>query len=171
MCAHPVILSVIAAIFIFAIVYLSFYLPRKGKTWDYDPGGRKGEFETHAGRYQALAQLMFGAAAASIAFLIGFLVNIDPAKSRSVYNLRLERATPSITLFLCLSATFGLGYALFQALFYEDYVHARYPRESNQPRETYTGAKYAWNLTLAASGLLYFIIPYILAAVWMFAGS
>jgi hypothetical protein len=170
-CTHPVLLSAIAASLIFGIVYLIFYLPRKGKNWDYDPGGRKGEFETHAGRYQSLAQLMFGAAAASIAFLLGFLVNIDPAKSRSVYSLRLERATPSVTLFLCLSAACGLGYALFQALFYEDYVHARYPRESREPRETYTGAKYAWNLTLAASGLVYFMIAYILAAVWMFAGN
>jgi hypothetical protein len=170
-CTHPVILSAIAAGFVFGIVYLILYLPRKGKILDYDPGGRKGEFENHAGRYQSLAQLMFGAAAASIAFLIGFLVNIDPAKCRSVYSFRLERATPSVTLFLCLSAACGLGYALFQALFYEDYTHAKYPEDPNESRETYTAAKYAWNLTLAASGLLYFLVAYILAAAWMFAGN
>ena len=161
----------IAASVIFSGLYLIFYLPRKGKTWDYDPGGRKGEFETHAQRYQSLAQLMFGAAAASIAFLMGFLVNIDPAKHRSVYSIRLECATSSVTVFLCLSAACGLGFALFQALLYEDYVHARYPREPNESKETYTGARYAWNLTLAASGLVYFLTAYILAAVWMFAGK
>ena len=163
-CGHPIVSSLLSASAIFGVLYFAFYWPKKGFTWDFDPGGRSGEFEKHAARYQSIAKLVLTLAAASVAFLLNFLVNIDPLKPRNGYSVKLESASPAIITFLCLSVACGLSFLLCQALFYEDYVHAKYPANQSKSRETYTAARYAWNLTLAASGLLYFLIAYILAA-------
>lgn len=156
--------SLSSALVIFGILYFGFYWPKRGFTWDYDPGGRQGEFENHAARYESIAKLVLTLAAASVAFLLNFLVSIDPSKLRNGYNVKLELAAPAVITLLCLSAACGLGFLLFQALFYENYVHAKYPANQAKSRETYTAARYAWNLSLAASGFLYFLIAYIVAA-------
>jgi hypothetical protein len=59
------------------------------------PAGYKGAFEPHAKRYQALAKLVLTLAAASAAFLLSFLANIDISKPRSSYSIRLEYVAPS----------------------------------------------------------------------------
>jgi len=164
---HPVGWSLALAIAIFCIFFGIFYLPRKGRTWDFDPGGRMGEFEKHAERYQGLAKLILTLGTASAAFLINFLVNIDSTKFRSSYSIRLESAAPSVITWLSLSGACGLSFLLLQNLFYEDYVHAKYTENPKDSRETYTASRYAINLTLAACGFLYFVFAYVLAAMWM----
>lgn len=142
---------------IFAVVYLRFYWPRRKCAFDFDPGGRRGEFESHAERYQSLAKLMLTLSSACAAFLVNFLVTLDPTKPRTRYSYRLEEATPVAITLLGLSAASCIGYILFQNLFYEDYVHSKFPREGVQPRGTYTGARYALNLTFAGAGFVYFL--------------
>src|SRR5882724_7852130 len=99
---HPVVSSLLSASLLFVVFYVTFYLPMRGHFWDYDPGGRQGEFEKHAERYQSLAKLVLTLSAASVAFLLNFLVNIDPTKSRSSYSIKMESAAPSVISFLCL---------------------------------------------------------------------
>jgi hypothetical protein len=156
---------------IFAAVYLRFYWPKRKCTFDFDPGGLKGEFESHAERYQSLAKLMLTLSSASAAFLVNFLVTLDPTKPRTRYSYRLEQITPAAITLLGLSAASCIGFMLFQNLFYEDYVHSRFPNEGVQPRETYTGARYALNLAFAGAGFVYFLSGCGIVAVWLFLGE
>ena len=152
---------------IFALAYLWFYWPKRKCTFDFDPGGRKGEFESHAKRYASLANLLLTLSSASAAFLINFLVTLDPTKPRTQYSYRLEQATPAAITLLGLSAASCIGFMLFQNLFYEEYVHSKFPREGVRPRETYTGARYALNLTFAGAGFVYFLLAYVIVAAWL----
>lgn len=161
----------IIATAIFAVVYLQFYWPRRNCTFAFDPGGRKGEFESHAKRYQSLAKLMLTLSSASAAFLVNFLVNLDPSKPRATYSYRLESAAPATITLLCLSAASCIAFMLFQNLFYEDYVHSKFPREGIAARETYTGARYALNLTFAGAGFVYFLVAYGIVAAWLFTST
>src|SRR5256885_2168842 len=143
---HPLSVTAGIALAVFGVAYLLCYLPRKNKTFDFDPCGKFGEFEPHAKRYQELAKLVLTLATASIAFLVNFLVNISPdQKNRYLYSVRLETGAPSVIACLCVSVASVLLFLLFENLFYEDYAHSKYTREPKDSRETYTGARYALN--------------------------
>ncbi len=166
---RPILSTVIIGACIFLAFYFAFYWPRRKLTFDFDPGGRYGEFEKHAERYQSLARLMLTLSSASVAFLINFLVNVAPdAKNRNSYSLKLESASPRTIALLCLSATCALGFLLCQNLFYEDYVHSKYSENPARSRETYTGARYALTLTLAGAGLAFFFFAFMFLAFWLF---
>jgi len=84
--------------------YRRNYSACKGNDYEFDPGRVRAAFEPHAKRYQDLAKLVLTLAAASSAFLLSFLVNIDFSKLRNNYSLRLEAAAPFAMALLCLSA-------------------------------------------------------------------
>jgi hypothetical protein len=162
---HPLPVISGIALVIFAIAYLLCYLPRKNKTFDFDPGGKFGAFEPHANRYQDLAKLVLTLATASIAFLVNFLVNISTdQKNRSLYSFRLEDGASWVIACLCVSVASLLLFLLLENVFYEDYVHSKYTRDPINSRETYTGRKYALNLTFAWTGLFWFFMAYAIVA-------
>jgi hypothetical protein len=74
--------------------YRRNYSECKENAYEFDPGRIQEAFEPHAKRYQALAKLVLTLAAASAAFLLSFLANIDISKPRSSYSIRLEYAEP-----------------------------------------------------------------------------
>src|ERR1700751_1040363 len=122
---HPTIWASGIATVVYAVAFFSCYLPRRGKTFNFDVRGEFGAFEPHAKRYQDLAKLILTLSTASIGFLVNFLVNLGPdAKARSPYSLKLEAASPWVIAFLCLSTTSGVLFLLAENLFYEDYFHA-----------------------------------------------
>ena len=165
----PTALSTLAiASAVFVLLYLRFYWPRRKQIFDFDPGERKGEFEPHAERYQSLSKLVLTLASASTAYLVNFLVNLDGTKPRTSYSLRLEAVAPTALTLLCLSAGSCLGFLLLENLYYEDYVHSKYPSEGIAPRETYTGARYATILMLSGTGLVFFVLAYVIVATWLF---
>ena len=133
--------TLLTGILVFVVVYLRFYWPRRNRIFYFDPGGRKGEFEPHAERYQSLAKLLLTLASASAAFLVNFL---------------------------CLSAGSCIVFMLLENLYYEDYIHSKFPSEGTKPRETYTGKRYALILTLSGMGIVYFVLAYGVLAVWLF---
>jgi len=166
---HPVVIALGIAVVVFAVAFLICYWPRRKKTFDFDVRGEFGAFEPHAKRYQDLAKLVLTLATASIAFLVNFLVNLNAdLKTRSSYSLRLEATSPWVIAFLCLSAMSLLLFLLFENLFYEDYVHSRYTRQPCDSKETYSGARYALNLTFGWTGLLWFFIAYVVLAYKLF---
>jgi len=103
-----------------------------------------------------------------VAFIVNSLVTLDSTKLRSAYSFKLEAAAPVTVTLLCLSAASCIGFLLFQNLFYEDYIHSKYPADGADPRETYTGARYALILTFSGAGFLFFLAAYLILAVWMF---
>lgn len=158
---RPILSTVVIWAVVSLVAYFVCCLPRRKMIFDFDPGGRHGEFEAHAKRYQALASLVLTLSTASIAFLLNFLVNLTAeARNRSLYSLKLESGSPRAIVLLCLSATCALLFLLFENLFYEDYVHSKYTPDPKKSKETYTGKRYALVLTLAWTGLLWFFFAY-----------
>ena len=139
----------------------------KGEYYDFDPGMRKGEFEPHAKRYQALAKLVLTLAAASAAFLLSFFANIDVSKPRNDYSIRLEYVAPSAMVFLCLSAGACLIFLLLQNICYEQYTHVVYPtKEGVTPKPSpYSDKRYATVLMCAEASILFFALAYIVIGV------
>src|SRR6266481_1476264 len=126
---RPMLSTLLTGAILLFIFFLFYYVPRRKLTFDFDPGGRMGEFEKHASRYQSLATLMLTICTASIAFIINFLVNLTPdIKQRNVHTLQFEQAAPRTIAYLCLSAGCCVLFLLCQNLFYEDYVHAKYTK-------------------------------------------
>jgi hypothetical protein len=167
--AHPAATSLSIGASVFAVAFLLSYWPRRKKTFDFDVRGEFGAFEPHAKRYQDLAKLILTLSTASIAFVVNFLVGLTAdAKTRSPYSLRLEAASPWVIAFLCLSTVSLLLFLLFENLFYEDYVHSKYTRNPSDSKETYTGRRYALNLTFAWTGLLWFFVAYMILAYRLF---
>jgi hypothetical protein len=166
---HPAVAAFSIAMVVFVVAFLICYWPRRKKTFDFDAGGEFGAFEPHAKRYQDLAKLVLTLSTASTAFLANFLVSLSAdLKTRNPYSLRLEAASPWVIAFLCLSAVSLLLFMLFENLFYEDYVHCRYTRQPCDSKETYTGARYALNLTFGWTGLLWFLVAYATLAYQLF---
>jgi hypothetical protein len=167
---RPILSTLLIAVAVMLIAYLWCYWPRRKLAFDFDPGGRRGEFENHAKRYQALARLLLTLCTATVAFLFSFLVNLpaDPTH-RNIYSLKLESACPRVVTCLGLSAACALLFLLFQNLFYEDYIHSKYTTDPKKTRETYSGERYALMLTFAAAGLFWFFFAYLFVAWKLFS--
>jgi hypothetical protein len=165
---HPALAAAGIALAVDCVAFFICYWPRRARTFNFDPREEFGAFESHAKRYQDLAKLVLTLATASIAFLVNFLVNLNPSGNRSAYSMRLEAASPWVISFLCISAVSLLLFLLFENLFYEDYVHSKYTSNPNDSRETYTGARYAMNLTFGWTGLLWFFMAYAIVAYRLF---
>ena len=116
---------------------------------------------------QALAKLVLTLAAASAAFLLSFLANIDISKPRSSYSIRLEYVAPSAMVFLCLSAGSCLLFLLLQNIYYEQYTHVAYPtKEGVSPKPSpYSDKRYATVLMCAEASIVFFALAYIVIGV------
>jgi len=165
---YPALAASGIAIAVYCVAFFVCYWPRRGRTFNFDAREEFGAFEPHAKRYQDLAKLILTLSTASIAFLVNFLVNLNPNAVRSAYSIRLEVASAWVIAFLCLSAISLLLFLLFENLFYEDYVHSKYTAHPRHSRETYTGARYAVNLTFGWTGLLWFFVAYAILAYRLF---
>jgi hypothetical protein len=125
--------------------------------YEFDAGRKEGDFEPHAKRYQDLAKLVLTLAAASAAFLLSFLVNIDVSKPSNSYGIRLECAAPFAMVFLCLSAGLCLTFMLLQNIYYEHYTHTVYPtKEGDTKKSPYSGKRYAAVLMFAEASMFFF---------------
>jgi hypothetical protein len=168
---HIRIIEIFASILVCAAFlrwsYRRNYSECKWNAYEFDPGRIPGAFEPHAKRYQALAKLVLTLAAASAAFLLSFLVNIDVSKPRSYYSIRLEYAAPSAMVFLCLSAGACLIFLLLQNIYYEQYTHVVYPpKEGVTPKPSpYSDKRYATVLMCAEASILFFALAYIVMGV------
>jgi len=137
--------------------------------YEFDAGRKEGAFEPHANRYQDLARLVLTLAAASAAFLLSFLVNIDVSKPSNSYGSRLEDAAPFAMVFLCLSAGSCLTFMLLQNIYYEHYTHRVYPTKEDDTRKSpYSGKKYAIVLMFAEASMFFFASAYFVIGMWLF---
>jgi len=169
---HPVLITTAIVVGVTAGVFSVCYWPRRGRTFDFDAGGKQGAFEDHAKRYQDLAKLVITLSTASVAFLVNFLVGLTTDKSnRGPYSLRLEEVSPWVITFLGLSTVSLLFFILFENMYYEDYVHSKYTESPEASRETYTAKKYAAVLTMAWTGLLWFLVAYGFVAIGLLRKS
>jgi hypothetical protein len=168
---HIRIIEIFASILVCAAFlrwsYRRNYSECKGNAYEFDPGRIPGAFEPHAKRYQALAKLVLTLAAASAAFLLSFLANIDVSKARNYYSIRLEYVAPSAMVFLCLSAGACLIFLLLQNICYEQYTHVVYPtKEGVTPKPSpYSDKRYATVLMCAEASILFFALAHIVIGV------
>ncbi len=129
----------------------------------FDPREEPGGFEPHANRYQSLAKLIVTLSAATIAYVVNFLVGIPKDVSlRSPYSLALESAAPLILCFLAASIFFALLFILLQSYFYEQYCHSI-------NKDTYSGTKYSLSMAVAHSSLFWFFASFAYLAWRLFS--
>jgi hypothetical protein len=162
--SNPITATVLSALFVFAAIFLAFWLPARKIYHLIDPGDTPGAFEPHIKRYQELARLVLTLATASAAFLINLIVNPPEKHAPSDTAAKLLNAAPQAILFLCAAVFFLLLFMTALNFFYENYSHFHYLPATHADKQRGTGEyrrwKYALVLSFGYSGLLAFFFAY-----------
>lgn len=151
--AHPVITICAGFGIVFLLLYLlARYNLRGAAAYHFDPGGKPGEFEPHAKRYQEIARLVITLSTASAAFIFNFMVNI-PSKGieRGPYSFAIDAAGKLAIASFAASVFSLLAFMILQTYLYEVYRH----RQGN-----YTAHRYAASMSFGFSGLFWFLAGY-----------
>jgi hypothetical protein len=169
--SHPILWTIATTAVLYFILWLVFLFSSPVKAHTMDPRNEPGSFENHLKRYQELARLVLTLSTATIAFLLNFLVNQFPSRAaESKYAAKLGYVAPPAILFLCGCGLFLLVFISALNFFYEQYSHFQYLPANHKEAEKgqYQRWKYAVVLSASFSGLICFMIAYVILASSLF---
>lgn len=134
---------VVGVVVFFVIWVLAYVRMGRGNSFDFDAGGKSGEFEKRLANYIDIAKFILGLASGSIVLLIG------SSALRKSETLPGTYASP--LFLLALSIVYGILLMVFLTTNYEAYKHKT---------SDYTTFKYSRNLAFGYSTLFCFCVGY-----------